>query len=884
MSFNNEIYLYNDNKIFISPNYFNRTYSTFDRNKLLKSNKNQRNIKKNMSFYNNQIILRSNIITKNQNYLYTREKILTYHQRKSNSKEKEKARSHKSFDRINGIFTNLDLLHTNFLRNKLINSNLYKLIEKKANDNFIKNKTERQKNTFITMIDNFNENLEEKKKYNFEQNENIKNEISDEKNKEINNILYNKNKNDEYFKRNIFYKTKSDLNIPNTYQKNSMILNFNNNISNKKKSNLKYKSNFILSKTKIKGHSNIDISSISKEKKNVLFNEINSYNNKSIDLNKLKPITLPCIKFNNILDNYFQNVLDGSISNENILAKSCTAKLKFEIINNVLIENYKTTNEKKEFPIIIEEAMIRHYQRAQKFYFEYNDLLNKYLNFLYKEIQKNKKELNNLLEQKELAIKENTKILKRTLELKEQIKTYENFKKLCLMVKHKSKNLDDIPIQEISKYQIKIDLNFRKKYHLSTIFNKEKQITTQTKSPEKKNKNFFHRDSLKNSIFRKRGSYNFDRRGSLKGKNPFLNIINKNNNNINSIPQLPIFETGEDFIKKFNEEEDNIFKKYELSNLSFYEKSKLELDAIKENFNMVNPDLLYNNDLIIKKKNELLSLKEKNRKLINYKNYLLGIKLKIQNKTKSQISLDHPFNINIKLSNLKEKRMNRDKNKNKDSNKIEKKNIDNKNNENNSDKNIFTNDININFEKGVYALEENKSTIALYKIYKKVKEILLNPEINIEKIFNMKKLYSLIKEKKTIKDIHFNNEFFSKEVFCIKLLELLYSKLTIWKEKCLNNKNLRNIYLRLENEREKEVKIYKFKQKILEQKEHIMIRNNEIMNKSSKIIFLQRKKIDPYQKKFIFDNINKKNLFKKKEANKKLIESEDDKYYNFLEY
>jgi hypothetical protein len=69
------------------------------------------------------------------------------------NKQFNKNKLWKIFD-IGKFSKNMNLLHRNELRNKLIKSKLYKLIEKTANDNYLKAK--RKKNMFITTIDEDN--------------------------------------------------------------------------------------------------------------------------------------------------------------------------------------------------------------------------------------------------------------------------------------------------------------------------------------------------------------------------------------------------------------------------------------------------------------------------------------------------------------------------------------------------------------------------------------------------------------------------------------------------------------------------------------------------------------------------------------------------------
>ena len=845
MSYTNELNLHNEDQIYNSPNSpnrFNRTYNILGHFNNFKSSKTYsinitKNLKKNIFSHNKRIISQDYL---KQNYLYNHEKILTLYQ--NNKLEKEKRCKTFDINKQKKIVKSLGSLHRNLLKNRLTQSNLYKLIEKSANDNYIKKKKEREKNTFITMIEE--DNKDENNILDLENQESLLNKRINEESNITNDYDNNYIENYKDIKKNKLlknYKYNNNI-INNKRKKNAMLLKFNKNITNKKISisNYNNNSNNILSEPKLNSYNNKD------NKKNILkkkvnFNQTFVEKNKSLDLSKLKPIFLPSIKFNSTLSNYFQYIIEGNRNDKHTLAKTCIAKLRFEIINKALMEHYKTTLEKNEFPINLVNTMFNFYLKGQKYFFEFDDLYKKYLAFLSLEIKKYNLELNDLLEQREILFNENNIILKRIIELKEEIKMYEAFKRLCLMIKYKKRNIDDIPKEEISKYGIINYLNNTNKNDI--IEEKMKQKEEDNKNKDNSESNFPKKSLSKsfrnNSTKKRRGSNSKERKRAsffLEKKNFVI------------YQQIPIFENIDEFIKKFAEENEALFKHYEIYNNSYYEKAKLKSDIQDENKIEQSPESKYNINIVKKMNKELFLLKEKNIKLNIFKNTLLGKKNKNQNNI-SQISL---FNIN---------------NNEKENNKTEK------------NKNI------INSDKIKFVLDENEKTISLFKIYKKVKSILLNPEINIEKILKDKKLYNIIKEKKTLKDIRFNGQVYSKEVFHIKILELVYLKLIEWKKKCLNNKNTRKHYLKIKNEREKLLKIYKCKQKLIDEQMHLMKRNDIIFNKTNKITILKNKKIDPFYKRYLFeDTIKNKELNKKKDNNRSGIESENDIFFNYFQY
>ena len=819
MSQSDVLNLYNENNnIYNSPKRFNKTYNILNTYKFIKSNKTPvikitKNLKKNF-FSHNKRILSQNFIK--HNYLYNHEKILTFHQKFKGEKNKRC----KTFDinKDKNIFNNLSSLHKNILKGKLIHSKLYKLLEKSANDNYIKKKREKDKNTFITMIeeDDSTEN-ENNKIFNFENEEEAKK------------YHHPENKNNKLLKNN------KNANIGEPYKlektTNTMLLNIRRNISNI--------NNFFLDPKLNNNTYRDDTNKILKKK--VSFNRTFVDKNKTLKLSNLKPISLPSIKFNSALNNYFKYILEGNRNDKHTLSKTCIAKLRFEIINKALLENYKTTLEKNEFPINLVNTMFHYYLKEQKYFFEFDDLYKKYLAYLSLEIKKYKLELNDILEKREKIFNENNIILKKISDLKEELKIYEEFKKLCLMVKFKTKNINNIPFEEISKYGFKLknlknlnNSNNSNNLNNKNIINEEKKEERQNKDIEEQNSKNSKKPtkSLKNSIYKRRGSH-------FKDKN------SSNCSNIKLvIPQeTPIFENIDEFFHKFKEENDDIFKKFQIYNQSFYDKRDFESEFEKEKQIDQSPNSKYIKSTIKKFSEELYFLKLKNKRLNMFKNQLINQKVQEQNNNNQLL-----FNINNMENNLKD------------------------------------NNDNIKSRSFQYYLEENEDSIALFKIYKKVRVILLNPEINIENLLKIKKLYSIIKEKKTIKDIKFNDKIYSKEVFHIKILELLYLKLIHWKKRCLKSKYLRKKYLKIKNEREKTIKMYKSKKKLLDSQIHIMKRNDEIIDKSNKITLLQNRKVDPYYKIYLYKDKIKNEKKIKEEIDKTKVEPESDKYYNLIQY
>lgn len=163
MSFNNEINKYTEGNKLNSTRRFNQTFSIFSKFKHLniyemESKRMKKNIKSSLNY---KKILSHDILKKNPNYLYNHKSIFSNIYRNTKSKKGKSDIRFKTFEIKNNIAFEINSLHKNILRKKLIGSNLYKLIQKNAYDNYIRTKKERgEKKTFLTMIepDKFEDN------------------------------------------------------------------------------------------------------------------------------------------------------------------------------------------------------------------------------------------------------------------------------------------------------------------------------------------------------------------------------------------------------------------------------------------------------------------------------------------------------------------------------------------------------------------------------------------------------------------------------------------------------------------------------------------------------------------------------------------------------
>ncbi len=94
---------------------------------------------------------------------------------------------------------------------------------------------------------------------------------------------------------------------------------------------------------------------------------------------------------------------------------------------------------------------------------------------------------------------------------------------------------------------------------------------------------------------------------------------------------------------------------------------------------------------------------------------------------------------------------------------------------------------------------------------------------------------------------------------------------------------MREKYIKIKAEREKEMKYIKCEQNLKEENFNIMKKNIEIINKNNKIIVLRNKKFDPFYKRYFHDEIIKKRM-KSKEDDRTKQDDENEKYNNYLYY
>ena len=306
----------------------------------------------------------------------------------------------------------------------------------------------------------------------------------------------------------------------------------------------------------------------------------------------------------------------------------------FNITQQNLLKRYNEIKENKDFKIQEVKMKIFMIEDCKKKLEIFIKNLNKYVNFLYHTINKEKNIINQLYSQEcELEIS-NLRLFNLIKQKKLLLELYKQYKIFLILVKYKKTKIGEIPEKELKKYGIE----FKK---------------------DDSSFNIFARRSTKRISYISMGSISSSRKGSISSKNIVKqkSIKKKNINKLNindlilknknkNIINIPIFDSPDEFIYKMNDLENKVKElfsifseiKYNINDL-YKSNNENELDKKNEiiNFSMYEETL---NEL--KKRNKILEMKYK---------YLLN-KLKQSNEEKlflkiKKILISLPINIEI---------------------------------------------------------------------------------------------------------------------------------------------------------------------------------------------------------------------------------------------
>ena len=307
----------------------------------------------------------------------------------------------------------------------------------------------------------------------------------------------------------------------------------------------------------------------------------------------------------------------------------------FNITQQNLLKRYNEIKENKDFKIQEVKMKIFMIEDCKKKLEIFIQNLNKYVNFLYHTINKEKSIINQLYSQEcELEIS-NLRLFNLIKQKKLLLELYKQYKIFLILVKYKKTKIGEISEKELKKYGIE----FKKDESSFNIFARRRStkrisyISMGSISPSRKgsisSKNIMKQKSIKKKNINKLNI------NDLMSKNKNKNIIN-----------IPIFDSPDEFIYKMNDLENNVKELFSIFNEIKYNINDLyksnnenELDKKNEiiNFSMYEETL---NEL--KKRNKILEMKYK---------YLLN-KLKQSNEEKlflkiKKILISLPINIEI---------------------------------------------------------------------------------------------------------------------------------------------------------------------------------------------------------------------------------------------
>ena len=600
---------------------------------------------------------------------------------------------------------------------------------------------------------------------------------------------------------------------------------------------LHYSSNKTINNQYFNTISNINNSNKILQRKNFTFSK------KNLDFRNLNEIKKPTIKFNKTLNDYFSNLVkynEIGTNNESIntLIKCVKTKFRHALIKQLHKEKLlRLQEEKEQLNLITNQATT--FKIAEKYFFSLADSLRRYVMFLFSQINEANKELKNLRQKKDKLLKEVHDLRKRINNKIEEKKFLINVKQFCLMIKIGKNSFKDLPKSEYEKYGIIKSNNFIKnnknnksisKNNLKSIkfkkLSKRQSFTLQASSINLLNYSEYRRaktPKLKPNYNMLEGSGKFNiknqfskihsnkkRRATIVGV-PFRRI-----KKVEKQEQIEIFNNAEEFVKRFKEIEKRIKDEYQAYNKIYEQNFKIKKEKKKlELYYEKNTNTDYEEHLF----EELNKEKTKNKQL---------------NKKKYDIFFEcygrYPKSKNSSVKSMKLLTKN---------------------------KNYFKNIVNDN----ITTKRENENLI-----YDKIKDIVLNFDINIEEFLGVFKFYENISNNDR-KYINYNGCQYSVAIYILKIIELLHLKLVQWKNSCMENPALKKEYQKLKHKREKITNIIKVKQRQFEENQKRLKTKEKVMTRTNKILFLPLKKIDPFEKKILEDNeIIKNNYNKRKKS------------------
>ena len=508
------------------------------------------------------------------------------------------------------------------------------------------------------------------------------------------------------------------------------------------------------------------------------------------------PINILNYKFKNILGNPNDNIYsEGEFCpyrhQVSILSEQMKTKLKLNIINKMQNDFFQTQKEKLTNPVNV----YNHYEKfndKNKQYFElFVTLIKKYFNYLYLNIENEKKKLMLLKERKDNLKDEIFQINKKINVQKEKKNFFQNLLKLLIKIRYNVDDIDKIPNEYLKKYGImKISRNNR---YASQIFKKRNSmLITELKDipymKYRKNNKYNNNQkifNLKRMSRKKTVLMDFDeiksKNISYKSKSPDKR---RRTETYELKPKIPIFNSANELDSKLKGIQYNLLQSFkQLSDKRYsIQRYKLELNEVNLEFikNNKNKNSVYS--FIQLEKEDAKIIKQRYHDLLEFKNLLLCSK-----------------------------------------------------------------DDYIEFKSSKENISSNKRPNNKFYFSEKLISYILkiNNSINIEKLLKQKGIYKFLISPQETK-ISYKSKEYNKTLFCLKILESVLLYLIKERNKFLSDENKKDKYLGIQEMIDKKNRIIKLKE--ISKNEYIktLQKEKEILLKYNKFIILPIKKDDSF--------------------------------------
>ena len=560
------------------------------------------------------------------------------------------------------------------------------------------------------------------------------------------------------------------------------------------------------------------------ESKNIYKDDI------SLQLNEItKPLNY---KFNDIIGNmnnslYCQGKLTSTRGLRNGLTEQIISKIRYSVINKIKKEFYKTQTEIQETPLDILKKYEFLQTKNKKYYLIFEDIIKKYFRYINTQIDDEKYHLFVLKEQRESLKQQIVSIHKKIKNQNDKLNFFQNFMKLLIKIKYNTLSLNTIPENEIKKYGVKISLpNNPSRDKKKKTFILITDIKGNYMDFGKRKKTINHTNNKKiNQLNHNQKTNRFDTSidfqhhyTSMKKNQNFLkkSLRLRSKNQIDTIdPKVPIFKTADELFIRLKDIESYLHDLYKE-----YSDKKYMIQILQEEMNKekskekTDIKIVHNIEEIEILEEKLKKIKEQNTTLVNLRDFL--------NLKKGDNNIEYKYN-----------------------------NTNDINDNNNEDEDED--------EGEEIKIEINEMTNRKRKkinFSDKLISILLKFDINIEEFIECKDIYRFLKSPKEIK-IKSQGEKYMKTLFCVKVLEMVYFKLMEKREEYLSNMKTKDMYLKYEEEVDRNNNLKKSREKREREINQRLKRDKEILIKTSKIPIILRKRDDPFSNNIYYERFKK---------------------------